>query len=95
MSRTILLTDHSIASLTGSSQAMIPQDMTRSMVLVHNPASVNAGVNPTGGTAAIGSAGTITLVPNGTMTFNIDGIPGNAMTCIGTSTNPLTVVTSP
>jgi hypothetical protein len=29
------------------------------------------------------------------MTFNIDGIPANAMTVIGTSGNPVTVITSP
>jgi hypothetical protein len=95
MSRVVTLVDYSISSLTGSSQSLVSKDSTRSFILVHNPGSANIGVNPTGGTAAIGSAGTITLVPNGTMTFNIDGIPANAMTVIGTSGNPVTVITSP
>ena len=58
-------------------------------------ASIIVGVNLVGGTAAIGGAATFTLVPNGSMTFNIDGVPGNAITVIGTSGQSLACVASP
>ena len=94
MSRCIFLADYSIASLTGSSQSLVKADGTRSMILVHNPGVNNIGVT-IGATAAIGSAGTVTLVPNGTMTFEIDGIPQNAFQVIGTAGQPVTCWTSP
>ena len=95
MSRCLQLVDYSIASLTGASQVALAFCGWRSFLMIHNPGSANAGINPTGGVAAVGSAGTITLVPNGTMTFNIDGVPQNAITVVGTAGQPLTVLASP
>lgn len=56
--------DCSIASLSGSSQQILPANPNRTYLLICNTAaSNNAGVNYTGGTAAIGGAGTYTLLP--------------------------------
>ena len=93
--RTVLLTDHSIASLTGSSQSLVSQDMTRSYLEIFNPGTDNVGVNLTGGTASIGGAGTDTILPNGSMIYNTGSIPGNAITVIGTSGQVVNCKTSP
>lgn len=93
--QTIINSDHSIASLSGSSQALLSQDMTRSFVMVHNCGNSTIAVNPTGGTAALNTAGSFNIVANGTMTFNTGSIPGNAMTVIGTAGQPVTCITSP
>jgi len=88
MSRTVFLTDHSISSLSGSSQSLFAGDMTRHLVLIVNIGNANIGVNLTGGTAAIGSGGTATIVPNGSILLDIFA-PGNAITVIGTSGQPV------
>lgn len=95
MNRTVLIADHSISSLTGSSQSLVAQDMTRSFIMIENVGNNLVGVNPTGGTATIGSAGTFTINPSGSLTFSIDSIPGNAMTVTGTSGQPVSCVTNP
>ena len=95
MSRCVFLADYSITSLTGSSQTLVGKDMSRSFIMIQNTGNANVGVNLVGGTAAIGGAATFTLVPNGSMTFNIDGVPGNAITVIGTSGQSLACVASP
>lgn len=92
---TVLNADRSIASLSGSSQSLLSQDMTRSFVMVHNPGNATIAVNPTGGTAALNTAGSFNITVNGTMTFNTGSIPGNAMTVIGTAGQPVTCITSP
>lgn len=94
VTRPVFLLDCSIASLTGASQALVPQDMTRKFILIENIGNANIGVNPTGGTAAIGTAGTLTIAAGATQTFNSASVPGNAMTVIGTSAQPVTCVIS-
>lgn len=93
--RTVILTDQSIASLSGSSQTLLNADMTRSFIMIENTGNANIGVNPTGGTAAIGGTGTFTIVANGSMTFETGSIPGNKFTVIGTAGQPVACVTSP
>lgn len=57
--------DCSISSLTGNSQQAVAANPNRKYLLLCNTAaSNNAGVNFTGGTAAIGGVGTYTLLPN-------------------------------
>jgi len=58
-------TDRTITSATGASQQMMAANAARHSLLIENTGNANCGVNPTGGTAAIGGAGTLTLVPNG------------------------------
>lgn len=56
----ITYTDKTITSATGASQTLAAANASRKSILIKNGAA-NAGVNITGGTAAIGGAGTITL----------------------------------
>lgn len=93
--RTVVVNDNSIASLSGSSQQIVPANATRSLLIFFNDGNANAGINLAGGTAVIGGAGTITLVPNGSMTFVTGSIPENAINVIGTSGQPLVCLTSP
>lgn len=95
MSRTVLLSDHTITSLSGSSQSLVGKDMTRSFLMIENTGNANIGVNLVGGTAAIGGAGTATIVANGALIFETDSIPGNAITVIGTAGQPVACFTVP
>lgn len=91
--------DCSIASLSGSSQQILAANPNRSYLLLCNTAAANsAGVNFAGGTAAIGGAGTYTLIANnvaGTSCkeFAIDSYlpppPAGAINVIGTSSQTL------
>ena len=58
-------TDRTITSATGASQTVAAANGSRHGLIVENTGSANCGVNPTGGTAAIGGAGTLTLTPQG------------------------------
>lgn len=80
-------TDRTITSATGSSQQMMAANASRHSLTIVNTGSSNCGVNPTGGTAAIGGAGTITLVPTGAYTPRIPTL--SAVTVICTSTQPI------
>lgn len=80
-------TDRTITSATGSSQTVMASNASRKGLTVQNTGSANCGVNPTGGTAAIGGAGTITLLPGGSYTPRIP--PMSAVTAICTATQPL------
>ncbi len=93
--RTVMLSDHSISSLASGSQQLVPKDMTRNFLEIFNSGADNIGVNLTGGAAAIGSAGTDTIIPNGSMSFNVGSIPGNLITVVGTTGQPVTCYTSP
>lgn len=59
------ITDRSMVNGTTTSQAFIGANSSRHSLIIQNIGTANCGINPTGGTAAIGSAGTLTLVPNG------------------------------
>ena len=80
-------TDHTIASATGSSQQVMPANDRRHSMTIENTGADNCGVNPTGGTAAIGGAGTITLLPGGAYTPRVPSL--SAVTAICTSGQPL------
>jgi hypothetical protein len=89
------LVDKSIASLSGSSQLLMAENETRGALYIMNTGTSNVGVAfaPIGGTAtaSIGTGGTYTLVPNGSLTAGDGGfIPTNAVYVIGTIGQPLT-----
>ena len=80
-------TDHTITSATGSSQQIMAANATRHSLTIENTGNANCGVNPTGGTAAIGGAGTLTLSPLGAYTPRIPTV--SAVTVICTSGQPI------
>lgn len=80
-------TDRTITSATGSSQTLMALNASRHSVTIVNTGSANCGINPTGGTAAIGGAGTLTLYPGGAYTPRIPTL--NAITAICTAAQPL------
>lgn len=84
-----LVNDKSIASLSGSSQPLLPANPDRRYLLIQNTGSANVGVNLAGGTAALGGLGTITLAPNGSYEPDSNFIPTNAVTVIGTTGQPV------
>lgn len=79
-----LLTDRTITSLSGASQALLAANGQRNYLLIENTGNANVGINLVGGTAIIGGAGTVTLTPNGSLEF-VNWIPQGAITVIGTS----------
>jgi hypothetical protein len=80
-------TDRTITSATGSSQQLAAANATRHSLTIENTGNANCGVNPTGGTAAIGGAGTITLAPLGAYTPRIPTL--SAVTVICTAGQPI------
>ncbi len=80
-------TDRTIASTSGASQTLMAANATRRQVLIQNTGNANCGVNPTGGTAVIGGAGTLTLVPNGSYQPIIPTLA--AITVICTAAQPI------
>ena len=83
--------DASIASLSGSSQQVLPLNGNRRFLQIENIGSANVGVNISGGTAAIGGVGTITLVPTGSATYD-EYVPQNAVNVIGTAGQSILVL---
>lgn len=76
--------DRSIASLSGSSQTLFPDVGTHGIVerYVCNPsASASLAINLSGGTAALNTAGSITLAPGACWSGRVS----NAITVIGTA----------
>lgn len=80
-------TDRTVTSATGASQTLMAANASRHSLQVVNTGNANCGVNPTGGTAAIGGAGTITLVPFGSYSPRIPSL--SAITAICTAAQPL------
>lgn len=80
-------TDRTITSATGASQTMASANAARHSLTIVNTGNANCGVNPTGGTAAIGGAGTLTLAPLGAYTPRIPTL--SAVTVICTSGQPI------
>ncbi len=81
--------DLSIAALTGASQALVGVNAARRVLVISNVGATNVGVNLTGGVAAIGAAGTLTLLPGANLVID-DFAPTNAITVIGTLAAALT-----
>lgn len=80
-------TDRTITSASGSSQQLMAANASRHSLTIENSGNANCGVNPTGGTAAIGGAGTLTLVPLGSYTPRVPTL--SAVTVICTSGQPI------
>lgn len=80
-------TDRTITSATGASQTVMSANGVRRTLTIVNTGSSNCGINPTGGTAAIGGAGTLTLFPGGSYTPRIPTLA--AVTVICTAAQPL------
>jgi hypothetical protein len=80
-------TDRTIASTSGSSQTLMAANASRHSLTIENTGNANCGVNPTGGTASIGAAGTLTLAPLGSYTPRIPTL--SAMTVICTAAQPI------
>lgn len=83
----LALTDHSISSASGSSETVMAANASRHSLTIQNTGNANCGVNPTGGTASIGGAGTITLYPGGAYSPRVPSV--SAITAICTSGQPL------
>lgn len=80
-------TDRTVTSATGASQTLMAANAARHSLNVVNTGNANCGVNPTGGTAAIGGAGTLTLAPLGAYTPRIPTL--SAVTVICTAGQPV------
>lgn len=80
-------TDRTITSASGASQTLMAANASRHSLTVMNTGNANCGVNPTGGTAAIGGAGTITLAPLGSYAPRIPTL--SAVTVICTAGQPV------
>lgn len=76
--------DYSTTVTTSSSQ-ILPADPSRRYLLITNVCSDNIGISITGTAAAIGSAGTVTLFPGGSMEFTDQNVPQNALNGIAGS----------
>lgn len=80
-------TDRTVTSASGSSQTVMSANTSRKSLTIVNTGNANCGINPTGGTAAIGGAGTLTLAPLGAYTPRVPTLA--AVTAICTSGQPL------
>jgi len=80
-------TDRTITSASGASQQIMAANASRHSMTIVNTGNANCGVNPTGGTAAIGGAGTITLAALGAYTPRIPTL--SAVTVICTAGQPI------
>lgn len=80
-------TDRTITSASGSSQQIMAANAARHGLIIENTGNANCGVNPTGGTAAIGGAGTLTLAPLGAYAPAIPTV--SAITIICTAAQPI------
>lgn len=79
--------DRTITSASGSSQQIMAANASRHSLTIENTGNANCGINPTGGTAAIGGAGTITLAPLGSYTPRVPTL--SAVTVICTAAQPI------
>jgi len=80
-------TDHTITSASGSSQQIMAANASRHSLTIVNTGNANCGVNPTGGTAVIGGAATMTLSPLGAYTPRVPTL--SAVTVICTAGQPI------
>lgn len=83
-----LINDRSAALSTASAE-VLPVNKRRRYLLIQNVGAVNVGVNILGGTAAIGTAGTVTLAPLGSLVFEQPGfVPTCGFSAIAASGTP-------
>lgn len=74
-------TDRTITSASGASQQIAALNAARHSLTIVNTGNANCGVNPTGGTAAIGGAGTLTLAPLGAYTPRVPSLSAITVIC--------------
>jgi hypothetical protein len=79
------------AVMTGASQQVIGENVNRTYLAVWNSSNDPIGVNPTGGVAAIGGVGTITILPGESEKF-VDWVPTNAIQMIGTNGDTICIL---
>lgn len=72
-------------SATTSSTKILAANLNRRSLLIQNISAVNVGINIDAGTAVIGTAGTVTLLPYERMTAEGADCPKNAFTGISAS----------
>lgn len=80
-------TDRTIVSASGASQQIMAANASRHSLTIENTGNANCGINPTGGTAVIGGAGTLVLAPLGSYTPRIPTL--SAVTIICTAGQPI------
>ena len=82
-------TDRSIANLSGSSETLMAANTARRILIVVNESATAIAVNLTGGTAALNTAGSVTLSPGGNLV--IDTYPPTSLIkVIGTANADVT-----
>lgn len=82
-------TNRSIANLIGASEQLMAPNANRRHLFIQNVAANSMGVNLAGGAAAIGTAGTITLIAGASLEiWNYP--PVGAITIIGTANDDVT-----
>jgi hypothetical protein len=79
--------DRTITSASGASQQLFAANLQRHSITIVNTGNANCGINPSGGTAAIGGAGTFTLAALGSYSPRIP--PRQAVTVICTAGQPI------
>ncbi len=79
--------DRSIASLSGSSQALVPASEALRKRLIFKNGAAAAVLNLKGGTAVAGGANCVTLQPYEGLALYGQDCPKDAITVIGTSAN--------
>lgn len=82
-------TNRSIANLSGVSESLMAANANRRHLFIQNIAANSMGVNLAGGTAAIGTAGTITLAAGASLEI-WDTPPVGAITIVGTINDDVT-----
>lgn len=80
------------STLSTSSATILQRNEQRKAFMIQNISAVNVGINILGTAAAIGTAGTITLVPNGQLSAEGADCPKNGFTGIGASGTPALTV---
>jgi hypothetical protein len=80
----VTYTDKTITSATGSSQTIMAANASRKSLIIQ-AISATVGVNINGGTAAIGGAGTLVLLPGKDLILSGAECPVGAITIITTA----------
>lgn len=80
----ITYTDKTITSATGSSQTIMASNSSRKSLIIQ-AVNTQVGVNINGGTAAIGGAGTLVLMPGKDLILTGADCPVGAITVIATA----------
>lgn len=85
------LSDISVVNLGSGNFAAIPAAQRNYLAIVNPSLTLNIGVNVAGGSASVGLPGTTPLFPGGSLVWESNFIPSNAMTITGTSGTGVTI----